>query len=173
MKYITSFVLSIFLISISHSQVITDNVRDVSEREVPRAVKENQKSFFPLKFNTNWQAISISEVIDPKSLRYVAKFEDGDRSGFTASYLPSGLLIFNSEFMPAKIIPLDIRLDIAKEFEKFSIESAVFITFYKPNRKIYMVKLLRDTGFFYVYYNADGIKLPETTISPELVVLKK
>lgn len=173
MRNIFTLLISI-LISIGiYAQDVNDNVRYIPESQVPQSVLDRQGELFPTNFVSEWQVQEMDGMQDAQNIRYIAKFEEDGRPGFSASYLPNGILIFNSEFMPSEIIPSEVRLKVDKDYKDYTIRHADFITFYNPKREIYMVKLLDDINVQYVFYNTAGNKIPKESLPEEILLLMK
>ena len=171
MRNIFTLLLSIIFTTVVTSQDVNDNIRFIPQSQVPQHVLDRQETLFPTNFVSEWRVQEMDGMQDAPNLRYIAKFEDDGRPGFSASYLPSGVLIFNSEFMPSEIIPAKVRLKIDKDYKDYSIRHAEFITFYNPKREIYMVKLLKDIGVQYVFYNTAGNEIPKDSLPLEIKIL--
>jgi hypothetical protein len=173
MRNIFTLLISI-LISIGiYAQDVNDNVRYIPESQVPQSVLDRQGELFPTNFVSEWQVQEMDGMQDTQNIRYIAKFEEDGRPGFSASYLPNGILIFNSEFMPSEIIPSEVRLKVDKDYKDYTIRHADFITFYNPKREIYMVKLLDDINVQYAFYNTAGNKIPKESLPEEILLLMK
>ncbi|QQX75920.1 MULTISPECIES: hypothetical protein [Aequorivita] len=171
MRNIFSLLISI-LISIGiYAQDVNDNVRYIPESQVPPPVLDRQGELFPTNFVSEWQVQEMDGMQDAQNIRYIAKFEEDGRPGFSASYLPNGILIFNSEFMPSEIIPAKVRLKVEGDYKDYTIRHADFITFYNPKREIYMIKLLDDINVRYAFYNTAGNKIPKDSLPQEIVLL--
>ena len=173
MRNIFMLLISI-LISIGiYAQDVNDNVRYIPESQVPQSVLDRQGELFPTNFVSEWQVQDMDGMQDAQNICYIAKFEEDGRPGFSASYLPNGILIFNSEFMPSEIIPSEVRLKVDKDYKDYTIRHADFITFYNPKREIYMVKLLDDINVQYAFYNTAGNKIPKESLPEEILLLMK
>lgn len=171
MRNIFTLLFSIFLTTIVYPQAVNDNISFISQSKVPPVVLERQETLFPTNFVSEWQVQEIDGMQDAQNIRYIAKFEEDGRPGFSASYLPNGVLNFNTEFMPNEILPSEIRLKVDKDFKEFTIQSADFMTFYHPKREIYMVKLLRNIGIQYAFYNTAGNEIPKDALPMEILLL--
>jgi hypothetical protein len=173
MRNIFTLLLITIITTIVYSQDVNDNVRFIPQSEVPKAVVDHQEELFPTNFVSEWQVQEVDGMQDAGNIRYIAKFEEDARPGFSASYLPNGILVFNSEFMPSEIIPAEVRLKVDSEYKDYTIQSADFITFYNPKREIYMVKILKDISMQYVFYNTVGNKIPRESLPPEMLLLMR
>lgn len=169
MRNIFTLLLSIIFTTVVFSQDVTGDTHFVPQSQVPKAVLDRQKSLFPTNYISEWQVQETNGMQDAQNLRYIAKFEEDGRPGFSASYLPNGILIFNSEFMPSEIIPAEIRLKINKDYKDYTIRHADFITFYNPKREIYKVKLLREINVQYAFYNTAGNEIPQESLPEEIL----
>ena len=173
MRNIFTLLISI-LISIGiYAQDVNNNVRYIPESHVPQSVLDRQGELFPTNFVSEWQVQEMDGMQDAQNIRYIAKFEEDGRPGFSASYLPNGILIINSEFMSSEIIPSEVRLKVDKDYKDYTIRHADFITFYNPKREIYMVKLLDDINVQYAFYNTAGNKIPKESLPEEILLLMK
>ncbi len=164
MKTTLTLLLSILFIAFTYAQDVNDNVRFIPQSEVPKVVLERQETLFPTNFISEWQVQEIDGMQNSSNIRYIAKFEEDGRPGFSASYLPNGELIFNSEFTPSEILPTSIRLKINGDYKDYALHAAEFITFYNPKREIYMVKLLDGTRMQYAFYNTIGNKIEKDNL---------
>jgi len=171
MRNITTLLLCIIFTTVFYSQDVNDNIRFVSQSQVPQPVVDRQKSLFPTNFVSEWEVQQMDGMQDAHTLRYIAKFEEDGRPGFSASYLPNGILIFNSEFMPSEIIPAEVRLKIDRDYPDYKIHNAEFITFYNPKREIYKVKLLREINLQYKFFNTAGNEIPVESLPEEMLFL--
>ncbi len=173
MRTIFTLMLGIFTFISTVGQDVNDEVRFIPQSQVPPAVIDRQQELFPTNYISEWQVQEMNGMQDAQHIRYIAKFEEDGRPGFSASYLLDGTLIFNSEFMPSEIIPAEIRLKINSEFKDYSIHNGQFITFYNPKREIYLLKLLNDINVQYAFYNTSGNKIPEDSLPPEILLLMR
>ncbi len=171
MRKITILVFSLLICFITYSQDVNNNVHYVAQSEVPQPVLDRQEALFPTNFVSEWQVQEMDGMQNAENIRYIAKFEEDGRPGFSASYLPNGMLIFNSEFMPSEIIPAKVRLKIDSDYKDYTIRHADFITFYNPKREIYMIKLLDEINVNYVFYNTAGNKVPKDSLPEEILLL--
>ncbi|PHR13054.1 MAG: hypothetical protein COA40_05955 [Aequorivita sp.] len=171
MRKIFTLLLSIIFTTFVNSQDVNDNVRFIPQSQVPQSVLDRQEELFPTNFISEWQVQEMDGMQDAQNIRYIAKFEEDGRPGFSASYLPNGILIFNSEFMPSEIIPAEVRLKVDSDYKDYTIRHADFITFYNPKREIYMIKLLDDINVRYAFYNTAGNKIPKDSLPEEIVLL--
>lgn len=165
--------LSIILTATFYAQDVNDNVRFIPQSEVPKVVLDRQNALFPTNFVSEWQVQEMDGMQNASNIRYIAKFEEDGRPGFSASYLPNGILIFNSEFMPSEIIPAEVRLKVERDYKDYTIRNADFITLYSPKREIYMVKLLEDINLQYAFYDTIGNEIPKDTLPVEILLLMK
>lgn len=163
-------VLTLNLFSV-YAQDVNTSKHFISESKVPQAVIMKQSELFPTNFVTEWEVQELNEMQDAPDIRYIANFEEDNRSGFSASYLPGGLLIFYTEFMPAEIIPSEVRLKVVSEYQDFIIQSADFISFYNPEREIYLVKLLNGALLQYAFYDTVGNEIPQANLPAEILFL--
>ncbi len=173
MRTIFTLLLGLCTILSSFAQDVNDRVRFIPQSQVPAAVIERQAELFPTNYVSEWQVQEMNGMQNAKNIRYIAKFEEDGRPGFSASYLLDGTMIFNSEFMPSEIIPAEIRLKVESEFKNFTIHNGQFITFYNPKREIYLLKLLNDINVQYAFYNTAGNKIPEDSLPPEMLLLMR
>ena len=171
MRKIFTLLLSIIFTTFVNSQDVNDNVRFIPQSQVPQSVLDRQEELFPTNFISEWQVQEMDGMQDAQNIRYIAKFEEDGRPGFSASYLPNGILIFNSEFMPSEIIPAEVRLKVDSDYKDYTIRHADFITFYNPKREIYMIKLLDDINVRYAFYNTAGNKIPKDSLPEEIELL--
>ena len=171
MRKITILLLSFLISTITYSQDVNNNVRYIPESQVPQSVLDRQGELFPTNFVSEWQVQEMDGMQDAQNIGYIAKFEEDGRPGFSASHLPNGILIFNSEFMPSEIIPAEVRLKVDKDYKDYTIRHADFITFYNPKREIYMIKLLDDINVMYAFYNTAGNEIPKDSLPAEILLL--
>ncbi len=163
--------LSIIFTATVFSQDVNDNVRFIPQSQVPKVVVDHQNNLFPTNFVSEWQVQEIDGMQNASNIRYIAKFEEDGRPGFSASYLPNGMLIFNSEFTPSEIIPTSVRLKVTSDYKDYDVHAAEFITFYNPKREIYLVKLLDDYQMKYAFYNTIGNEIPKEDLPAEILLL--
>ncbi len=173
MRNIFTLLLSILFIAFTYAQDVNDNVRFIPQSEVPKAVLERQEALFPTNFISEWQVQEIDGMQNASNIRYIAKFEEDGRPGFSASYLPNGMLIFNSEFTPSEIIPSSVRLKVTSDYKDYTVHATEFITFYNPKREIYMIKLLDEYRMRYAFYNTIGNEIHKEELPVEILLLMK
>jgi len=161
----------ILLTTLIYAQDVNDNTRFVPQSEVPQLVLDRQHALFPSNFVSEWQVQEMDGMQNARNIRYIAKFEEDGRPGFSASYLPNGILIFNSEFMPSEIIPAEVRLKVTSDYKDYSVHAAEFITFYNPKREIYLIKLLDEYRMKYAFYNTIGNEIPKEDLPGEILLL--
>lgn len=162
------FTLTLFS---AYAQHANTSKHFISESQVPQAVIMKQSELFPTNFVAEWEVQELNEMQDAPDIRYIAKFEEDNRSGFSASYLPGGLLIFHTEFMTAAIVPGEVRLKVNSKYKDFDIQSAEFISFYNPKREIYLVKLLNGSLMQYAFYDTNGNEIPKPNLPIEAFFL--
>ena len=167
-KIITLFLL--FGLTTLNS-VAQSTTQPISENEVPQQVLDNQLQLFPNSFVDGWEIQQGFEATEDNTIRYISKFHKSGRPGFTASYLPNGLLIFQSAFMTTDNIPETVRLKLQANFNKFDIMSANFISLFNPKREIYQVKIRDDARAQYIYYDINGKLIEENALPPEIILL--
>lgn len=153
------------------SQNLNHNIHGISQSEVPKPIIKQQEKLFTTNFISKWQVQEIDGMEDAPNMRYIANFEEDGRPGFSASYLPNGLLLFTNEFMPKEIIPDEVKLKTKQDYKDFTIQSADFITFYNPEREIYMVQLLLDNGMQYAFYDTAGNEIDKNNLPVEMLFL--
>ncbi len=173
MRNTFTILLSIILTATVYSQDVNDNVRFIPQSEVPKLVLERQDALFPTNFISEWQVQELDGMQNASNIRYIAKFEEDGRPGFSASYLPTGELIFNSEFTPSEILPSSVRLKVTRDYKDYIVHAAEFITFYNPKREIYMVKLLDEFRMKYAFYNTIGNEIHKENLPVEMLLLMK
>lgn len=159
--------------AITYAQELSNNVHFIPQADVPRLVLERQQDLFPTNYVSQWQVQEIDALQDGSNIRYIAQFEEDGRPGFSASYLPNGMLVFRSEFFPSEIIPAPIRLKIDETYKDYTIQNAHFITPYSPKREIYLVKLLDGLQMQYVFYDTIGNQIDKNDLPAELLFLMK
>ncbi len=142
----------------------------IPESEVPSIVVENQRTLFPTKIVSQWQVESRSRF-DDKGIRYVANFEVDGKTGFSASYLEDGLLLFTREIISKEIIPESIRLQVKQEFPKFELQVSDLIAIPSPPTEIYMIKLRDHNLLQTAFFDVTGVKIEKKNLPPEIVFL--
>ncbi|MDN3724022.1 hypothetical protein QRD02_06480 [Aequorivita sp. SDUM287046] len=171
MRKIYTLLLFLLFSAVLPAQNVKNNTQFIPQSEVPLPVLERQKSVFPTNFVSEWQVQKINEMQDAPNLRYIAKFEEDGRPGFSASYFPDGLLLYHSEFIPGEIIPAPVRLKIEENYKDFTIHNSEFISLYYPQREIYLVKLMDDMQMQYVFYDTNGNEIDKNNLPVELLFL--
>ncbi|MCZ4319346.1 hypothetical protein O4H26_10110 [Aequorivita viscosa] len=173
MRNIFTLVLGlIFSISI-YAQDVNDNVLFIPQSEVPKMVLDRQEALYPTNFVSQWQVQEIDGMQDAPNILYYAKFEEDGRPGFSAAYLPNGMLVFHSEFTPAEIIPATVRLKIEQNYKRFEVHSAEFISLYSPKREIYLLKLLDGNQMQFVFYDTVGNEIEKRDLPAEMLFLMR
>ncbi|MAN59184.1 MAG: hypothetical protein CMC08_05035 [Flavobacteriaceae bacterium] len=146
------------------------DVPTIPEAEVPQVVLDTQAYFFPSAFITEWQKEEGFDANEDDAVRYIAKFERDGKAGFSASYLPSGELIFQNQYMPPENIPETVRLKLQFEFKNFEIDHANFLTVYSPKREIYEVRIRENALVQQAYYDINGNRIDKSTLPPEVIL---
>lgn len=167
----TLFLLNTLILFSANAQDLNTSKHFIAESKVPQAVILKQRELFPSNFVTEWEVQELNKMQDAPNIRYIAKFEKDNRSGFSASYLPEGLLIFHTEFMPAEIIPAEVRLKVRSEYKDFLIQSADFISLRNPKREIYLVKLLNSSLMQFAFYDTVGNEIPKSNLPVEILFI--
>lgn len=167
----TLLLLCGFTLSSAFSQVVNSNTHFISESEVPKPVIQIQKELFPTNFVSEWNVQKFDKMQDASNIRYIANFKEDGRSGFSASYLPEGLLLFKTEFIPNEILSEEIKVELQKEYKGFTVESANFITLYNPKREVYMIRLLHNAEMQYAFYDTEGNSIQRDNLPPEMLLL--
>ena len=161
--FITLFIFALLGFS-GPAQNVNKNIRFVPESEVPAPVLENQKMFFPGSFVTAWQLHQLDQLDRQNRVRYHAKYEKDGRPGYTATYLPSGLLVFNSKFITKENIPQEVLTEIDRQAADFEVKETNLITVYNPKRQFFMIKLLHGPQSQYLFFNSNGQKVEKENL---------
>ncbi|MCH2490756.1 MAG: hypothetical protein MK211_11460 [Flavobacteriales bacterium] len=151
-----------------NGQIADRTQSTIPESEVPEAVFMNQQELFPDGFITEWQLQRDFDMADSDAVRYIAKFTEASNPGFSASYLPTGELIFYSQFMQAVELPETIQLRTRSDFGDFQIDSANFITVFNPKREIYRIRLRDNNRLKHAYYTINAAPIAEESLPLEL-----
>ncbi len=154
-----------------YSQNIKGRLQFVPESEVPITVVSQQERLFPTNYVYEWQVQEMDRMQNAPTLRYIAIFEEDGRPGFSASYLPDGFLIFNSEFMPSENILSVVRLKINRNYKDYTIHAAEFVTLHNPKREIYLIKLLENTRQQHVFFDTLGNEIGKQSLPVEVLLL--
>lgn len=166
----------LFFLLIGFTTLSQEAIREpeyISEAEVPDLVKRSHDMNFPNSFIKDWFVDRGLRAGDTKAVYFRSEFSnDGNTNSRFATYLPNGVLFYQSQFYKANNIPSPIVIQTRAEYNGYEIEHADFITLYNPKREIYRVKL-RDRALVQMaYFTIDGIPIPKNDLPEELLVFK-
>lgn len=173
MKKITLWVACLLFVCTVKAQETPIENDPIPNAEVPELIRKSQETNFPNGYVREWSIDRGLTAGDDEPVRYMSTFsETGGTRNMYATYLPNGMLFYQSQFLEPNNIPSNIVLQTRAEFDSYEIEYADFITLYNPKREIYRVKV-RDQALVQVaYYTVDGIKIRKQDLPEEMLVFK-
>jgi hypothetical protein len=170
MKYLYTFFCAALISFFGWAQDIPIERPTIPEAEVPQAVLDNQIYFFPNAIVTEWQKQEGFDANEEDAVRYISSFRRDGRAGFSASYLPTGELIFQSQYMPPENIPETVRLKVQYDYKDYEVDHANFLTVYSPKREIYEVRVRDRALVRQAYYDVNGVRIDENTLPVEVIL---
>lgn len=168
--FLTLVVFLILVPTIGWAQDVEIVRPTIPESEVPQVVLDNHSYFFPTAFIKEWQKQEGFDANEEEAVRYISRFERNGKPGFSASFLPTGELIFQSQFMPPETIPETVLLKLQYDFRDYEIDHANFLTVYSPKREIYEVRVRDRALVKQAYYDINGVRVEKNTLPPEVVL---
>lgn len=164
----------LFFFSVSGiAQEAARNIQFVSETDVPYEVIESQRVLFPNALVSEWQVQKKDRSSNALNMRYISKMEKDGNSNLTVSYLPDGLWLYTTEFIPKENIYEGIHLDIKKKYPQYKIQEVNLIHFATPQKELYLLKLLDNSRMQYVFYDSSGKEIKPKDLPMEMMMLVK
>jgi len=173
MKIITLLLFCLSISMASNAQVTSLENDTILTTEIPELVKKSQETNFPYGFVREWSIDRGTTIGNAAPLSYRATFsENSSTHNKYATYLPNGMLFYQSEFLEPELIPSNIVVKTNAEFDNYTIENANLITMFNPKREIYSVKVRDQAMVQMAYFTIDGVQIPMKDLPEELLVFK-
>jgi hypothetical protein len=170
------FIQLLFITAIffqGNAQETFDKGELIPTAEVPEQVRKSQEDHFPGAYVRNWELDRGLTAGDDEPVRYMSSFTNNQTTyNHMATYLPNGMLVYHSEFLPENVMPSQILMKVREDYDRFEVDHADLITLLDPKRQIYRVKLRDRALVKMAYYSLDGIPIPKNRLPEALLIFK-
>ncbi len=167
MKTTFVFLLSLCFYVTTFAQ-INFSVKAIPADQVPEAVISAQSGYFPGLSVLNWEKQTVSGPNESGS-RYVASFNEANKTLTRARYFESGVGITATTYHPGNQLPTVVKEAAAANYSDYSLMSGEKLLLLPKDKYIYRIRLRKGVKKLVVYLDKTGKELSKDHIPVEVV----
>ncbi len=167
MKTVFVFLLSVCLYGATFAQ-INFNIQVIAAEDVPEAVLSSQAEYFSDISVLSWEQQTASGPNGSLN-RYVASFQEADKTVTRARYMENGVGITATTYHPGSKLPSVIQEAATENYADYRLMSGEKLLLLPTGKYLYRIRLRKGGKKLVVYLNKNGEEISRDDLPKEVV----